>query len=172
MASLTVENYVKTIFKLCTAAPTRPASTGQIAAAAHVTPGTVTSMLKTLSEAGLAEYTPYEGVRLTALGNLLALQILRRHKLLVTFLGQTLQMSPEDARREAEDLEHVASDRLMDRIDAFLGHPEADPHGDPIPPATPPSPPPRPLEGVAPAPFDTPAPFATSAPFDGNSEKP
>ncbi len=132
MPSLTVENYVKTIFQIC-AASGEPAATGQLAAALSVSPGTVTSMLKTLSESSLATYTPYEGVRLTAAGTALALRVVRRHRLIELFLVKTLDLTWDEVHEEAEHMEHAVSDRLIDRIDTFLGHPETDPHGDPIP---------------------------------------
>jgi DtxR family Mn-dependent transcriptional regulator len=92
-------------------------------------------MLKTLAESGLARYTPYEGVNLTDAGRTLALRVLRRHRLLELFLVRTLDFSWDEVHDEAEHLEHAVSDRLVDRIDAFLGYPETDPHGDPIPTA-------------------------------------
>ena len=133
MASLTVENYVKTIYQICAASGARPAATGQLAAALGVSPGTVTSMLKTLSESSLATYTPYEGVRLTHAGSALALRVIRRHRLIELFLVKTLNLAWDEVHEEAEHMEHAVSDRLIDRIDAFLGHPDTDPHGDPIP---------------------------------------
>jgi DtxR family transcriptional regulator, Mn-dependent transcriptional regulator len=135
MASLTVENYVKTIYVLAQKASAAEVATGQIAAALGVLPGTVTSMLKTLDESNLATYTPYEGVRLTAAGRALALRVLRRHRLIEQFLSQTLNLSWDEVHEEAEHMEHAVSDALVDRIDAFLGHPTTDPHGDPIPQA-------------------------------------
>lgn len=133
MPSLTIENYVKTIYQICSGKEQRPATTGELAAALSVSPGTVTSMLKTLAESGLATYTPYEGVRLTASGNALALRVLRRHRLIEQFLVETLHLTWDEVHEEAENMEHAVSDRLVDRIDEFLGFPEADPHGDPIP---------------------------------------
>jgi DtxR family Mn-dependent transcriptional regulator len=133
LASLTVENYVKAIFQICANAGGEPAATGQVAAALAVSPGTVTSMLKTLSESSLVTYTPYEGVRLTSSGTALALRVVRRHRLIELFLVNTLKLSWDEVHEEAEHMEHAVSDRLIDRIDAFLGHPESDPHGDPIP---------------------------------------
>ncbi len=135
MASLTVENYVKEIHRITTAAEGRPATTGQIAAALGVAPGTVTSMLKTLDAARLATHRPYEGVALTKAGRILALRVIRRHRLLELFLHRTLDMSWDEVHDEAEHMEHAVSDLLVDRIDAFLGHPLVDPHGDPIPAA-------------------------------------
>ena len=133
MPSLTVENYVKTIYLIAARGGGRAAGTGELAHALSVSPGTVTGMLKTLSEADLATYTPYEGARLTPSGRRLALKVLRRHRLLELFLAQTLEMTWDEVHEEAEHMEHAASDRLIDRIDAYLGHPAVDPHGDPIP---------------------------------------
>ena len=133
MHSLTIENYVKSIYNICLHQPGKSASTGQVAEALGVAPGTVTSMLKTLNAAGLATYAPYEGVRLTESGETLALRILRRHRLIELFLTTTLKLSWDKVHDEAEHLEHAVSDLLVDRIDAFLGNPETDPHGDPIP---------------------------------------
>jgi DtxR family Mn-dependent transcriptional regulator len=128
--SLTVENYVKTIALI---AGGERVGTGELAAALNVSPGTVTGMLKTLSEANLATYTPYEGAKLTPSGRALAMKVIRRHRLLELFLVQTLNMPWDEVHEEAEHMEHAASERLIDRIDAFLGHPAVDPHGDPIP---------------------------------------
>jgi DtxR family Mn-dependent transcriptional regulator len=133
MPSLTVENYAKTIYLLAQAARAEAVATGQIATALGVLPGTVTSMLKTLDESRLATYTPYGGVRLTAAGRGLALRVLRRHRLIEQFLSQTLNLPWDEVHEEAEHMEHAVSDALVDRIDAFLGHPSTDPHGDPIP---------------------------------------
>jgi DtxR family transcriptional regulator, Mn-dependent transcriptional regulator len=133
MPSLTVENYVKAIYQLAQEAKDGAVATGQISTALGVLPGTVTSMLKTLDESNLATYTPYEGVRLTPSGRGLALRVLRRHRLIEQFLSQTLNLSWDEVHEEAEHMEHAVSDSLVDRIDAYLGHPSTDPHGDPIP---------------------------------------
>jgi DtxR family Mn-dependent transcriptional regulator len=132
---LTVENYVKTIALIAGRDHQGGdrVGTGELATAMGVSPGTVTGMLKTLSEANLATYTPYEGVRLTPDGRQLAMRVIRRHRLLELFLVQTLNMSWDEVHDEAEHMEHAASERLIDRIDSFLGHPTVDPHGDPIP---------------------------------------
>jgi len=135
VASLTVENYAKTIYQITASQDGRAASTGQIAAALGVAPGTVTSMLKTLDAARLATHRPYEGVALTRAGRMLALRVIRRHRLIELFLMQTLEMNWDEVHDEAEHLEHAVSDLLVERIDAFLDRPEVDPHGDPIPPA-------------------------------------
>jgi DtxR family Mn-dependent transcriptional regulator len=135
MPSLTVENYVKAIYQLAHDVEGGAVATGQIAGALGVLPGTVTSMLKTLDDSNLATYTPYEGVRLTSSGRALALRVLRRHRLIEQFLSQTLKLSWDEVHEEAEHMEHAVSDSLVDRIDAYLGHPATDPHGDPIPQA-------------------------------------
>ncbi len=132
MPSLTVENYLKAIYQICHDTA-QPASTGSVAQSLNVSPGTVTSMLKTLSDAGLATYTPYSGVELTRKGRALALRVVRRHRLIELFLVKTLALSWDEVHGEAEHMEHAVSDLLIDKIDAFLGHPKVDPHGDPIP---------------------------------------
>jgi DtxR family Mn-dependent transcriptional regulator len=133
LPSLTVENYVKAVYQICSAQAGAPAATGQLAAALGVSPSTVTSMVKTLSESGLLTYTPYEGVQLTPAGRTLALRVLRRHRLIELFLARTLGLSWDEVHDEAENMEHAVSDWLVDRIDEFLGFPQHDPHGDPIP---------------------------------------
>jgi DtxR family Mn-dependent transcriptional regulator len=133
MPSLTVENYVKAIYTIGLENEGKLAATGQLAVALGVSPGTVTSMLKTLSESNLATYAPYEGVRLTAAGNALALRMLRRHRLIELFLVKTLNLSWDEVHEEAEHMEHAVSDWLVDRMDSALNFPQTDPHGDPIP---------------------------------------
>jgi DtxR family transcriptional regulator, Mn-dependent transcriptional regulator len=135
VASLTIENYVKAIYQISAGDHGQAAATGRLADALGVSPGTVTSMLKTLSESGLAEYMPYEGARLTEAGRTLALRVLRRHRLIELFLVRTLNLTWDEVHEEAENMEHAVSDLLIDRIDAFLGYPATDPHGDPIPKA-------------------------------------
>ena len=134
MASLTVENYLKAIYQISHRSD-QPATTGEVAQALGVSPGTVTSMLKTLDEGGRARYMPYEGVRLTPAGNALALRVVRRHRLIELFLVKTLDLAWDEVHEEAENMEHAVSELLIDRIDSFLGHPKSDPHGDPIPSA-------------------------------------
>jgi len=135
MPSLTVENYLKVILQLGIAGKTDSISTGQLASAMGVSPGTVTSMLKTLAESGLAAYRPYEGVSLTKAGRNLAMRMLRRHRLIELFLVRTLNLTWDQVHEEAENMEHAVSDTLIDRIDEYLDHPATDPHGDPIPTA-------------------------------------
>jgi DtxR family Mn-dependent transcriptional regulator len=135
LPSSTVENYLKAIFIGESQLPAgqRLLPMGQLAAALTVAPGTATTMVKALAESGLVEYEPYNGVRLTSAGSRLAALVLRRHRLLELFLVQMLGMRWDEVHEEAELLEHVVSDRLIERIDEMLGHPEVDPHGDPIP---------------------------------------
>ena len=106
---------------------------GQLASSLGVVPGTATTMVKMLADSGLVRYEPYSGVRLTASGEKLASLVLRRHRLIELFLVKVLGMSWADVHDEAEHLEHVVSERLIERIDEMLGRPTHDPHGDPIP---------------------------------------
>lgn len=135
LPSSTVENYLKAIYlgQSQLAAPEGLLPMGQLASALGVAPGTATTMVKTLAEAGLVGYEPYVGVRLLPAGAKLAALVLRRHRLIELFLVQVLGMRWDEVHDDAEQLEHVVSDRLIERIDELLGHPEADPHGDPIP---------------------------------------
>jgi len=135
LPSSTVENYLKAIYH--GVAGLNPGQRllpmGQLAAALGVAPGTATTMVKTLAESGLVEYEPYTGVTLTGAGEKLAALVLRRHRLIELFLVQVMGFSWDEVHDEAEQLEHVVSDRLIERIDEMLGRPETDPHGDPIP---------------------------------------
>src|SRR5262245_871643 len=135
LPSSTVENYLKAIYQgqSMLKAGARLVPMGQVAQSLSVTPGTATTMVKALAEAGLAEYEPYSGVRLTAAGEKLAGLVLRRHRLVELFLVQVMGMSWAEVHEEAEQLEHVVSERLIERMDQMLGHPTHDPHGDPIP---------------------------------------
>src|SRR5215471_8830695 len=135
LPSSTVENYLKAIHQGQSALPRgqRLLPMGQVATALGVTPGTATTMVKALAESGLAEYEPYSGVRLTKAGEKLAALVLRRHRLVESFLVRVMGMSWDEVHDEAELLEHVVSDRLIERIDEMLGRPTHDPHGDPIP---------------------------------------
>ena len=137
LPSSTVENYLKAIYQGQAALPpdTRLVSMGHVASTLGVAPGTATTMVKALAESGLAAYEPYTGVRLTPAGEKLAGLVLRRHRLVELFLVQVMGMSWAEVHEEAEQLEHVVSDRLIERIDEMLGRPTHDPHGDPIPTA-------------------------------------
>jgi DtxR family transcriptional regulator, Mn-dependent transcriptional regulator len=134
MATSTVEDYLKAILVHEQRQPTeRLVTMGQIGTALAVAPGTVTAMVKTLEKDGLLTYEPYSGVRLSADGRQVALHVLRRHRLIELFLVEVLGLDWSEVHEEAERLEHAMSDKLVDRIDALLGHPRTDPHGDPIP---------------------------------------
>ena len=135
LPSSTVENYLKAVYKSQAkkGKGQRLVPMGELAAALGVVPGTATSMVKALAESGLLHYEPYSGVRLTGAGQKLAALVLRRHRLMELFLVKVVGMSWSEVHDEAERLEHAASDRLIDRIDAMLGRPSVDPHGDPIP---------------------------------------
>lgn len=135
LPSSTVENYLKAIFLGENQLPPeqRLLPMGQLAGALGVAPGTATTMVKALAESGLVEYEPYNGVRLSPAGSRLAALVLRRHRLIELFLVQILGMRWDEVHDDAEQLEHVVSERLIERIDELLGHPEVDPHGDPIP---------------------------------------
>lgn len=140
MPSATVEDYVKAIYLAREARSTgkgraRPGAValGDLAARMGVVPGTATSMVKALSEAGLVDYEPRRGARLTPHGEKLALHVLRRHRLIELFLVRALKLDWSEVHDEAEALEHAVSDKVLDALDAFLGRPREDPHGDPIP---------------------------------------
>ena len=134
LRSQAVEDYSKAIFSLQSRSE-EPVSTNALAERLGITPGSVSAMLKKLDELGLITHVPYRGVRLTADGRLLALEVIRHHRLLERFLADTLGMPWDRVHAEAEVLEHVLSEDLEDLIAAKLGHPTVDPHGDPIPSA-------------------------------------
>lgn len=136
MHSSAVEDYLKHVYleeQKGTRADLVPM--GRLAAAVGVTPGTATTMVKALAESGLLEYAPRDGVRLTEAGRRLALHVLRRHRIIESFLVKKLGLDWSEVHEEAEALEHVISDRVLERLDALLNHPDTDPHGDPIPTA-------------------------------------
>src|SRR5215203_1187003 len=134
LPSYTVENYLKALLQAQSGLATAQlVPMGQLASALGVVPGTATTMVKTLAESGLVKYEPYAGVRLTPAGEKLAARVLRRHRLIELFLVKVMGMSWTEVHDDAENLEHAVSDRLIERIDEMLGHPEVDPHGDPIP---------------------------------------
>ena len=135
MPTSTVEDYLKCIYLVSQREPAQLVSTGRIATALKVAPGTVTAMMKTLTESGLVLYEPYAGVRLTEAGRRLAAHVLRRHRLVELFLVRIMGMDWSEVHEEAEVLEHAVSERLIERLDEMLGRPSADPHGDPIPTA-------------------------------------
>jgi len=129
--SRSTEDYVKAIFTL--AAEAGIAQTSAIAEVLGVAPPSVSGMIKRLSEAGLVEHVPYRGVRLTARGRQTALRMLRRHRILESYLVAHLGYDWDTVHDEAERLEHAVSDVLVDRMAEALGNPRFDPHGAPIP---------------------------------------
>jgi DtxR family transcriptional regulator, Mn-dependent transcriptional regulator len=130
-----IEDYAKAIYALQRRGAGRPVSTTDLAQRLGVTSGSASAMLKKLAERGLATHAPYHGVRLTAAGERLALEVLRHHRLLELYLAEELDVPWDRVHDEAETLEHVISEDLEARIAAKLGHPTHDPHGDPIPTA-------------------------------------
>jgi DtxR family Mn-dependent transcriptional regulator len=135
MATSTVENYLKQLYLEQPGGDGGMVPMGRVAAAMGVVPGTATSMVKALADSGLVEYEPRGGVKLTRSGEQLALHVLRRHRLVELFLVKVLELDWSVVHDEADMLEHAISDRVLERMDALLGHPTADPHGDPIPTA-------------------------------------
>ena len=128
-----VEDYLKAIYHLSLKGA--PAGTTDIAHALELSPPSVSGMVKRLAEQGLLEHARYRGVELTEAGRRLALRMVRRHRVLETYLVEFLGYDWDTVHEEAERLEHAVSDPLIERMAAALGHPEVDPHGDPIPQA-------------------------------------
>ena len=130
--TLSEENYLKTIFHLYNEAEVE-VNTNAIAEVMNTKASSVTDMLRKLSEKKLINYVKYQGVTLTSLGREKAVSIVRKHRLWEVFLVEKLDFSWDEVHEIAEELEHIESEKLIDRLDAFLGFPETDPHGDPIP---------------------------------------
>jgi DtxR family transcriptional regulator, Mn-dependent transcriptional regulator len=128
--STSEENYIKAIFHL---QKDGMVTTNELSAELHTRPASVTDMMKKLRTKKLVHYKPYKGFRLTADGSKVALLIIRRHRLWEFFLASKLQFNWDEVHEVAEDLEHVSSKKLIDKLDEFLGFPRFDPHGDPIP---------------------------------------
>lgn len=136
MLSYTEENYLKALYKICSQCEGRPeAGTNEMAAYLGVKPATATDMFKKLKEKALVDYERYGKISLTETGTNHALNILRKHRLWETFLHQKLDFSWDEVHDVAEQLEHIQSEKLITKLEDFLGHPEFDPHGDPIPKA-------------------------------------
>jgi DtxR family Mn-dependent transcriptional regulator len=131
--STSVQDYVKELYKLQAGGR---ASTSALAGRMGVTPASATAMLKKLAQLGLAEHEPYHGARLTARGELVAIEMIRHHRLLEQYLSAQLGLPLEALHAEADRLEHALSEELEALIDASLGFPTHDPHGDPIPSAS------------------------------------
>jgi DtxR family Mn-dependent transcriptional regulator len=131
MSTDAVEDYLKAIFAIARA--DTPAGTNAIAARLGVSAGSVSGMVKRLTDRGLVEHEPYRGARLTAAGRAEAIRLVRRHRLIELFLVRVLGFTWDRVHEEAERLEHAVTDELVDRMAELLGHPEVDPHGAPIP---------------------------------------
>lgn len=134
MHSYTEENYIKAIYKL-SANGTQEVNTNAIAEALETKAASVTDMLRKLSAKNIVNYVKYKGVSLTSEGERVALQIIRNHRLWETFLVEKLKFNWDEVHEVAEELEHISSTLLINRLDEFLNFPRYDPHGDPIPAA-------------------------------------
>lgn len=134
MASPAADDYLKTVFAHTEWQPA-PITPSQLAAKLGIAPSSVTEMVKKLAAAGLVSHVPYGAVRLTEEGEQRALAIIRRHRLIETWLVREFGYAWDEVHDEAEVLEHTISDRLLEGIDARLGRPRFDPHGDAIPDA-------------------------------------
>jgi DtxR family Mn-dependent transcriptional regulator len=126
------QDYLKTIWNYREWSE-EPVTAKKLALKLALAPSTVSEMIRRLTADGLVEHVPYGAVSLTPSGSQLAVGMVRRHRLLETFLARQLGYGWDEVHDEADALEHVVSDRLIDRIDALLGSPERDPHGDAIP---------------------------------------
>jgi len=126
-----IEDFLKAVYLL--QQEHERVQTSMLAESLGITAPSTTEMAKKLARANLVEHEPYRGIRLTPVGRRVALEIVRNHRLLELFLVQSLDYSWDEVHEEAERLEHAISDRLAQRIAAYLGHPAFDPHGDPIP---------------------------------------
>lgn len=126
------ENYIKALFHLGIG-DVEVISTNAVAEKMETKPSSVTDMMKRLSEKGLVHYKKYQGVSLTALGTKTALSIIRKHRLWEVFLVEKLDFTWDEVHEIAEQLEHIKSEKLIDKLDELLGFPKIDPHGDPIP---------------------------------------
>jgi len=135
MLSTSEENHLKAIYSI-TLDQEKGASTNSIAKKLSTKASSVTDMIKKLADKGLVSYQPYQGSKLTGTGQTAALKVIRKHRLWETFLFNKLGFSWDEVHEVAEQLEHVQSPKLTERLDAFLDFPAFDPHGDPIPDAS------------------------------------
>jgi DtxR family Mn-dependent transcriptional regulator len=133
IASAVAQDYLKLIWSAREWRPEEPVTTSMLAARLGVSVSTASEAIKRLAGRGLVRHAPYAAIELTDDGVRLALTMVRRHRLLETFLVNTLGYGWDEAHDDAEVLEHAASDHFIAAIDSLLGHPGRDPHGDPIP---------------------------------------
>lgn len=134
--SSTEENYLKAIFHLCEENKTDCTSTNVLAKELSIKPASVSAMLKKLTTKDYINYKPYSDVVLTDKGRKIAVRVIRKHRLWEVFLVESLGFSWDEVHEVAEQLEHIKSEKLIDKLDAFLRYPKTDPHGDPIPTPT------------------------------------
>jgi DtxR family transcriptional regulator, Mn-dependent transcriptional regulator len=132
MLSLTEENYLKTIYHLSDGG-SKSVLTNELAEAMNTKAASATDMIKKLSAKEFISYEKYYGVNVTQKGKTEALLVIRKHRLWETFLVEKLGFSWDEVHEVAEQLEHINSPRLIQKLDEFLGYPTIDPHGDPIP---------------------------------------
>lgn len=130
--TVAMEDYLKAIYRLEQDSAS-PVGTNELAAAMGVTPASATSMVKALTRLGMADHTPYHGVRLTPAGELVALEVIRHHRLIERYLQEFLGFGWDEVHDEADLLEHAISERLEERLAERMGNPLTDPHGEPIP---------------------------------------
>lgn len=133
MLSYTEENYLKALLKISLDNGTSKVGTNELSKNLEVKPATVNDMLKKLKEKALVEYEKYGKITMTTKGRKIALEVLRKHRLWETFLYEKFEFSWDEVHEVAEQLEHIQSVKLIDKLDEFLDYPEFDPHGDPIP---------------------------------------
>ncbi|MEY3235987.1 MAG: transcriptional regulator [Bacteroidota bacterium] len=133
MLSFTEENYLKALLQITFDSGNDNVGTNELASALDVKPATASDMLKKLKEKSLVDYKKYGKITLTSLGKTTAIDVIRRHRLWETFLFEKLEFSWDEVHDIAEQLEHIHSQKLIDKLDKFLDFPEFDPHGDPIP---------------------------------------
>lgn len=132
MLSFTEENYLKAIYHLSDAGA-KAVLTNELAAEMKTKAASTTDMIKKLASKDFISYEKYYGVNVTSKGKIEALSIIRKHRLWETFLVQTLGFNWDEVHEVAEQMEHIQSPRLIEKLDEFLGYPKTDPHGDPIP---------------------------------------
>lgn len=133
MLSYTEENYLKALLKITFENESEEVGTNELAKIVAVKPATANDMLKKLKDKGLVKYEKYGKIKLTSEGKKNAVAVLRKHRLWETFLYKKFDFTWDEVHEVAEQLEHIQSTKLIDKLDKFLDYPEFDPHGDPIP---------------------------------------
>jgi DtxR family Mn-dependent transcriptional regulator len=131
MPSRSIEDYIKNIYHL--QAENKNVNTNTLASTLHISAASVSEMVSKLSKSGHIKNTPYRGFKLTKNGEKIAVNLVRKHRLIEVFLKKELKYPWDEVHSEAERFEHVCSDSFIDKLDEYLGYPRFDPHGDPIP---------------------------------------